>query len=73
MNSIILIPQIAERIFMRQSRHLKEDGIVSMTGVGWMAGFPHLYYYGNPRVPARFLKNALEYKKERRQKKDAEI
>ena len=26
-----------------------------------MAGFPHLYYYGNPRVPARFLKNALEY------------
>ena len=38
-----------------------------------MAGFPHLYYYGNPRVPARFLKNALEYKKERRQKKDAEI
>ena len=37
-----------------------------------MAGFPHLYYYGNPRVPARFLKNALEYKKERRQKKDAE-
>ena len=38
-----------------------------------MAGFPHLYYYGNPRVPARFLKNALEYKKERRKKKDAEI
>ena len=38
-----------------------------------MAGFPHLYYYGNPRVPARFLKNALEYEKERRQKKDAEI
>ena len=38
-----------------------------------MAGLPHLYYYGNPRVPARFLKNALEYKKERRQKKDAEI
>ena len=38
-----------------------------------MAGFPHLYYYGNPRVPARFLKNALEYKTERRQKKDAEI
>ena len=34
-----------------------------------MAGFPHLYYYGNPRVPARFLKNALEYKKERRLKK----
>ena len=34
MNSIILIPQIAERIFMRQSRHLKEDGIVSMTGTG---------------------------------------
>ncbi len=24
-----------------------------------MAGFPHLYYYGNPRVPARFLKNAV--------------
>ena len=38
-----------------------------------MAGFPHLYYYGNPKVPVHFLKNALEYKKERRQKKDAEI
>ena len=34
MNSIILIPQIAERIFMRQSRHPKEDGIVSITGAG---------------------------------------
>ena len=34
-----------------------------------MAGFPHLYYYGNPRVPARFLKNALEYKKEREAEK----
>ena len=29
-----LILQIAERIFMRQSRHLKEDGIVFMTGAG---------------------------------------
>ena len=38
-----------------------------------MAGFPHLYYYGNPKVPVHFLKNALGYKKERRQKKDAEI
>ena len=56
---------------MRQSRHLKEDCIHDRGRL--MAGFPHLYYYGNPRVPARFLKNALEYKKERRQKKDAEI
>lgn len=38
-----------------------------------MAGFPHLYYYGNPEVPARFLNNAQDYKKERRQKEDAEI
>lgn len=38
-----------------------------------LAGFPHLYYYGNPGVPVRFLKNALEYKKERRQKENAEI
>lgn len=38
-----------------------------------MAGFPHLYYYGNPEVPARFLTNAQEYKKERRQKNHAEI
>ena len=38
-----------------------------------MAGFPHLYYYGNPEVPARFLSNAQDYKKERRQRKDAEI
>lgn len=30
-----------------------------------MAGFPHLYYYGNPCVPRAFLKKCLEYKKER--------
>ena len=26
------------------------------------AGFPHLYYYGNPEVPKRFLEKCLEYK-----------
>ena len=31
------------------------------------AGFPHLYYYGNPRVPREFLRNCLTYKKEREQ------
>lgn len=31
-----------------------------------LAGFPHLYYYGNPRVPRAFLKKCLEYQKERR-------
>lgn len=30
-----------------------------------MAGFPHLYYYGNPKIPKTFLKKCLEYKKER--------
>lgn len=30
-----------------------------------LAGFPHLYYYGNPRVPQAFLKKCLEYQKER--------
>lgn len=30
-----------------------------------LAGFPHFYYYGNPAVPEWFLKNCLEYKKER--------
>lgn len=30
-----------------------------------LAGFPHLYYYANPRVPQTFLKKCLEYKKER--------
>lgn len=29
-------------------------------------GFPHLYYYGNPKVPEAFLKKCLEYKKQRR-------
>ena len=28
------------------------------------AGFPHLYYYGNPRVPKQFLENCLAYRKE---------
>ena len=26
-----------------------------------MAGFPHLYYYGNPEVPAAFLKQCSDY------------
>lgn len=44
------------------------------SGRGWncmhaagrlLAGFPHLYYYGNPRVPKRFLENCLKYQEER--------
>ena len=31
-----------------------------------LAGFPHLYYYGNPKVPAAFLKRCKEYQKERK-------
>ena len=30
-----------------------------------LAGFPHLYYYGNPEVPKAFLKKGLAYKKQR--------
>ena len=30
-----------------------------------MAGFPHLYYYGNPKVPRAFLEKCLTYKKQR--------
>lgn len=30
-----------------------------------LAGFPHLYYYGNPKVARAFLNKCLEYKKER--------
>lgn len=26
-----------------------------------MAGFPHLYYYGNPKVPEAFLKECMKY------------
>lgn len=35
-----------------------------------LAGFPHLYYYGNPSVPKAFLECAAAYKK---RKKDEEI
>lgn len=31
-----------------------------------MAGFPHLYYYGNPGVAQAFLEKCLEYQKERK-------
>ena len=31
-----------------------------------MAGFPHLYYYGAPQVPAAFLEKCLRYKKGKR-------
>ena len=30
-----------------------------------LAGFPRLYYYGNPEVPKAFLKKCLAYKKQR--------
>ena len=30
-----------------------------------LAGFPHLYYYGNPKVPMAFLEKCLAYKKQR--------
>ncbi|MCI6004536.1 MAG: cobyrinate a,c-diamide synthase [Blautia sp.] len=30
-----------------------------------LAGFPHLYYYGNPCIPETFLEKCLEYKRER--------
>ncbi|MDY5665328.1 MAG: cobyrinate a,c-diamide synthase [Blautia sp.] len=30
-----------------------------------LAGFPHLYYYANPRIPQAFLKRCLDYRKER--------
>lgn len=33
-----------------------------------IAGFPHLYYYGNPKVPAAFLKQCQKYQKERQNK-----
>lgn len=29
-----------------------------------LAGFPHLYYYANPRIPQAFLKKCLEYKED---------
>lgn len=29
-----------------------------------MAGFPHLYYHGNPKVARAFLTKCLEYKRE---------
>lgn len=31
-----------------------------------LAGFPHFYYYGNPRLPQAFLGTCLEYKRKRR-------
>lgn len=32
-----------------------------------MAGFPHLYYYGNPKVPREFLERCLLFRKEQAQ------
>lgn len=33
-----------------------------------LAGYPHLYYYANPRIPRAFLKKCLEYKAGRGEK-----
>jgi cobyrinic acid a,c-diamide synthase len=27
------------------------------------AGFPHLYYYSNPKLPERFLRACLDFRK----------
>lgn len=32
-----------------------------------MAGFPHLYYYGNPKVPREFLKRCFLFQRERKE------
>lgn len=32
-----------------------------------LAGFPHLYYYGNPKVPQTFLEKCLSFKGQREQ------
>lgn len=29
-----------------------------------LAGFPHLYYYGNPKIPREFLRKCLQYQQE---------
>lgn len=31
-----------------------------------LAGFPHFYYYGNPRIPEEFLENCRAYRQEQR-------
>ena len=30
-----------------------------------LAGFPHLYYYGNPRIPQAFLERCLAFRQEK--------
>lgn len=35
-----------------------------------MAGFPHLYYYGNPKVPKAFLMQCEEYQDERQRRNE---
>lgn len=42
----------------------KEYACIHDTGT-MVAGFPHLYYYSNPEMPARFLERCLEYRKRR--------
>ena len=35
-----------------------------------MAGFPHLYYYGNPKVPRAFLMQCERYQDERKRRNE---
>ncbi len=37
-----------------------------------LAGFPHLYYYGNPKVPEAFLKQCAAYRTRMRQAAEAD-
>ena len=35
-----------------------------------LLGFPHLYYYANPRIPRAFLRKCLEYRREQGARND---
>ena len=35
-----------------------------------LVGFPHLYYYGNPRVPMTFLEKCAAYQRQRKNEKE---
>ena len=61
MNSTILILRIAEVTFHAAKPLSKRGWDCMHSSSNLLAGYPHIYYYGNPQIPRAFLMKCLEY------------
>lgn len=61
MNFIILILKTAGKAFHAAKPESMRNWECIHGTETMLAGFPHLYYYGNPKVAEAFLKECMKY------------